>query len=82
MTEDINARIEEAENVTFEDVLQMAGDELQRMMPALEARAVAASKTADQAVADAADAIAMSATAQGRLHTLQELQDAPYNGLQ
>ena len=82
MTEDINARIEEAENVTFEDVLQMSGKELQRIMPALEARAVAASKTADQAVADAADAIAMSAAAQGRLHTLQELQDAPYNGLQ
>ncbi len=76
MTEDINARIEEAENVTFEDLLQMAGDELQRIMPALEARAVAASKTADQAVADAADAIAMAAAAQGRLHTLQEAQDA------
>jgi hypothetical protein len=76
MTEDINARIEEAENVTFEDVLQMGGDELQRIMPALEARALAASKTADQAVADAADAIAMAAAAQGKLHTLQKAQDA------
>jgi hypothetical protein len=76
MTEDINARIEEAENVTFEDVLQMGSDELQRIMPALEARALATSKTADQAVADAADAIAMAAAAQGKLHTLQEAQDA------
>ncbi len=45
----------------------------------MEARAkdaVAASKVADQAVADAADAIPVASAAQGRLHTLQE-QDAP-----
>jgi len=76
MTEDMDARAREAENVAFEDVFEMGIDELRGMMPALEARAVAASKVADQAVADAADAIAIASAAQGRLHTLQE-QDAP-----
>jgi len=69
--EDINARVREAENVTFEDVLRMDVDELRRITPALESRAVVASKVADQAVADAADAIAMAAAAQSRLHTLE-----------
>ncbi len=76
MTEDISARVVKAEKVTFEDVLQMGVEELQKIMPALEARAVVTSKVADQAVADAADAIAVAAAAQGRLQTLQA-QDAP-----
>ncbi len=69
--EDINARVREAENVTFEDVLRMDVDELRRITPALESRAVVASKVADQAVADAADAIATAAAAQSRLYTLE-----------
>jgi hypothetical protein len=69
--EDINARVREAENVTFEDVLRMDVDELRRITPALESRAVVASKVADKAVADAADAIATAAAAQSRLHTLE-----------
>jgi hypothetical protein len=76
MTEDISARVVKAEKVTFEDVLQMSVEELLKIMPALEARAVVTSKVADQAVADAADAIAVAAAAQGRLQTLQA-QDAP-----
>ncbi len=76
MSEDINARVVKAEKVTFEDVLQMSVEELRKITPALETRAVVASKVADQAVADAADAIAVAAAAQSRLQTLQE-QDAP-----
>ena len=75
MSEDINARVVKAEKVTFEDVLQMSVEELRKITPALETRAVVASKVADQAVADAADAIAVAAAAQSRLQTLQE-QDA------
>jgi hypothetical protein len=69
---DLNARAQDAENVAFEDVLTMSLEELQRIAPALEARALAASKIADEAVANAADAIAIASAAQGRLHTLQE----------
>jgi hypothetical protein len=72
MSEDINARVVKAEKVTFEDVLQMSVEELRKITPALETRAVVASKVADQAVADAADAIAVAAAAQSRLQTLQE----------
>ena len=70
--EDINTRAQDAENVAFEDVLAMSLEELQRIAPALEARALAASKIADEAVAEAADAIAIASAARGRLHTLQE----------
>jgi hypothetical protein len=70
------ARAKDAENVAFEDVLRMGMSELRRMTPALEDRAIAASKIADQAVAEAADAIAIASAAQGRLHTLQA-QDLP-----
>ena len=76
MTEkDISARGQDVENVAFEDILTMSLEELQRIAPALEARALAASKIADEAVADAADAIAIASAAQGRLHTLQEERD-------
>ena len=76
MTEkDSKARAQDAVNVAFEDVLAMSLEELQRIAPALEARALAASKIADEAVAEAADAIAIASAALGRLHTLQEERD-------
>ncbi len=71
MEEGINSRVEEAENVTVEDLLQLGVEDPRRTTPAFEARAVTASKLADQAVAEAVDAIAVAAAAQGRLQSLQ-----------